>query len=118
MAEADSCIADLDEVLAGEDIVVFQRFTTDTEGVRSVTNTATCWAKVNSAAPQELQPMGGEAPNTHIIISPTGLIAAGWPGLPGKDDRVLIGGVANNIEIVTPKSVGGQVVRIELQTRT
>jgi hypothetical protein len=41
-----------------------------------------------------------------------------WPGLPAKDDRIVIEGVPNNIEIVDPRSIDNQLVRIELQART
>jgi hypothetical protein len=119
MSAGGSWLVDLDEMLEeyGEDIVL-QRFATDSEGVQSVTNTATCRAVVRLGSPQELVVISGEAPNTRIIMSPSDLAAAGWPGLPGKDDRVLIQGIANNIEMAMPISVGGQLVRIELQTRT
>lgn len=113
-------IASLDRALAqqGQDIVL-QRFTTDSEGVQSIVAEALCRAVVTGGgSPQELVPMPGESPNTMIIMSPTGLIAAAWPGLPLKDDRVLIEGVPNNIEVVTPRLVNNQLVRIELQVRT
>jgi len=119
MSAATSWLADLDDMLDefGEDIVL-QRFATDSEGVQTVTNTATCLAVVRLGSPQELVVISGEAPNTRVVMSPTDLAAAGWPGLPAKDDRVLIGGIANNIEMVMPISVGSELVRIELQTRT
>jgi hypothetical protein len=102
----------------GQDVVL-QRFSTDSEGLQSITAEATCRAIVQGGgAPQELVPMPGEAPNTKIIMSPTGLVAAMWPGLPAKDDRILIEGVPNNIEIVDPRSIDNQLVRIELQART
>lgn len=119
MSEARNCIYDLDHALRefGE-VIQLQRLSTDPDtGARTVTNQANCRAVVRAHQPQELVPMSGEAPNTLIIMSPTDLSRAMWPGLPVKDDRVLIGGSANNIEIVAPFFVGGTLVRLELQAR-
>src|SRR5690349_5917349 len=113
-----AAIAALDRHLArhGQDIVL-QRLATDSEGVVTVTAEQTCRAAVTAGtAPQSLDPMSGEAPNTKIIMSPTSLV--GWVGLPAKDDRILIESVPNNIEIVTPRLINGQLVRIELETRS
>lgn len=68
-----------------------------------------------------------------IILSPTQIIAKGWPGpwtpsptestqnpdrdyrLPKKGDKAMIDGRARNIEIVKPIYIDNELIRIELQ---
>jgi hypothetical protein len=119
MSEASRCIADLDRELTRlGDTVQLQRLIADPDtGNRTVSFSADFRARVDAHHPQELVPMSGEAPNTRVILSPTGLRKANWPGLPQKDDRLVIGGKNNNIEIVSPLSIGDVIVRIELECR-
>jgi hypothetical protein len=115
MSEADYCIAALDYGLAqyGEDIVL-QRFTADSQGVQTVAFEALCRATVRSHLPQELVHVPFEAPATKVVISPTPLTLVGWPGLPVKDDRLIIDGQPNNIETVSPIRVDGVLLRIDI----
>jgi len=114
MTEAQACIADLDAALAecGENVVL-QRLVTDDAGVQfAAYQVDPCRANVRSSQPQDL-----EAPNTLVILSPTDLTRALFPGLPERGDRIIIAGRANTVEIVTPFSVGGILVRIEIMCR-
>lgn len=114
-----AAIAALDRHLAqhGQDVTL-QRLATDDAGVQTIANQAICRAVVGGGdAPQGLAAMPGEAPNTTLILSPSDLLAAGWPGLPAKDDRVLIEGDAKNVETVNGRLIDNQLVRIELQAR-
>lgn len=110
-------IARLDAALVrrGQDIVL-QRLSTDEAGVQTMTDQVDpCRAAVRAHAPQELDPVSGEAPETTVIISPSSLIY--FPGLPVKDDRLIIGGKPNNVETVSPILVGGTLVRIDMTCR-
>lgn len=114
MAAAE--IAALDNALAraGSDITL--RRVTGT--APSLTNTdVTVRATVRSYQPQEL--VGGIAQiDSHVIISPTQIVAANWPGdgsLPRKLDKMVIAGRVRNIEVVDPIYVGGELVRLEMR---
>lgn len=98
---------------AGEDIVL-QRLVTDEFGTQSVAFEAPCRAKVRAHLPQQLDHVAYEAPVTRITISPNSLTRAGWPGLPARDDRVLIDGQPSNVETVSPIRINGALVRINL----
>lgn len=66
-----------------------------------------------------------------VIISPTEIIAAGWPGpssvhaseagidkrVPKRGDTVIIAGRTYNVESAAPMRMAGTLVRIELQVR-
>lgn len=123
MITAARCVALLDSALAivGEDVRL-QRLSSDAAGVQTVVAEVTCRGTVNDASPSDLIGMPGEAPAALIILSPTQIADAGWPGPPVKDDRVLIQGDSGtwrpgNVEIVNLFRVGGDTVRIELQCR-
>lgn len=110
-------IARLDAALArrGEDIVL-QRMLTDEAGMQTPTYQAACRASVRGHRPQALDE--SEVPNTKAVISPTGLTAALWPGLPQKDDRVIFQGDRSaNVEQVAPIYVDGILVRIDIEFR-
>lgn len=51
------------------------------------------------------------------VISPTDLIAAGWPVPIVKGDKLVIGGREINIELPKPVEVLGVVVRYDLVIR-
>lgn len=112
----EGTIARLDASLSrrGEDVVL-QRFTI-VDGAQLVAYQVDPWrVQVRAGSPQQLQSYPGEAPNTQVIASPTGL--ATWPGLPAKDDRLIIRGRPNNIETVSPIYVDGVLVRINIECR-
>lgn len=117
MTEAQACIADLDAALAEfGDAVRLQRMTSGPNGSR-IPFEVVCRARVNSFAPQELTAFTGEAPPTKVTISPTPLLRAQWPLPPQKDDRIFINERPANVEIVAELSIGGVVVRYDLQCR-
>lgn len=81
----------------------------------------TCKAVVRQYQPAELVD-GIIQGDSHVVLSPTDLSAAVWPGVglppvPRKGDRVVVAGTARNIEAVVPFYIGTQVVRIECQVR-
>ncbi|GAB4071758.1 hypothetical protein KHC28_00395 [Ancylobacter sonchi] len=65
--------------------------------------------------------------DTKVILSPTQIIAAGWPSAPQVDgtdarvpirgDKLVIAGRVRNIEAAAPIYLAGELVRIELQVR-
>lgn len=56
-----------------------------------------------------------------LIMSPTEILAADWPGgvfsLPRKGDKAVVSGTVSNAEFVKPIRLAGQVVRIEMRIR-
>jgi hypothetical protein len=117
MTEADACIADLDAALAEYGSTVrLQRMTSGPNGT-SIPFEVVCPAQVNAFAPQELVVISGDAPTSKVTISPTPLLQAQWPAPPLKDDRIFIEGRPANVEVVASLSVGGKIVRYDLQCR-
>jgi hypothetical protein len=57
----------------------------------------------------------------NVILSPTGIAAAGWPGtdetLPKRMDRVIFAGAVYTVGPVTPFFMGETLVRIELSAK-
>jgi hypothetical protein len=110
-------IAALDAALVavGEDIVLRRVIGEDP----NTTNVdVTCRAVVRTFEPEEL--VGGIAQTmSKVIISPSEINAAGWPGsgpnLPQRLDQVVIAGRVKDIETVDPIYVRGVLVRIELR---
>lgn len=93
----------------------------------TVNHDITVRAAVRSYSPEELV---GDIKQTdsQVIMSPTQILAAGWPGtgevpsatvadptLPRRLDRVVIAGRVRNIEVVDPIYVGNELVRLELR---
>lgn len=83
-------------------------------------------AAVRSYQPVEL--VGGiSATDIRIIISPTRIAEAQWPGgelpsatvadpsLPHKNDKAIVAGRLRNIEVVDPIYVRGELARIEMR---
>jgi len=116
-------LAGLDDALAraGSDIVL-RRVRGTAPGLTNYD--VTVRAAVRSYRPEEI--VGGiSATDSQVIISPTQIAAAGWPGdgetgspdpaLPRINDKVVIAGRTRNIAAVRPFYVGDELVRIELQ---
>ena len=112
----DECIAGLDAAAqeAGEDIVLQRPSAPTTPDVFSIV--APCRARVIPAK---------EVGQSTAIMSPTGLIAAGWPGpnpppigdplVPiSGHDKLLAVGRQRDIDAVRPTYVSGVLVRLEL----
>ena len=58
--------------------------------------------------------------DTKVILSPTQILAASWPGTlswPRTGDKIVINGRERNIQAAPPKLIDGAVVRIDLQVR-
>ncbi len=117
MSLADEFIADLDSLVAerGEPIRLLRR-TTGPEGMR-VSFEARMMANVRSAAPTDLVEPG--AKDTVILISPTALRGSRFPGLPRRDDGVVIDATGDpmNVDEVAPTRVAGELVRVRLLCR-
>lgn len=122
-AIADRALRVLDNALSrvGQ-TVTLQRMTTDNEGAQ-MANSVTCLAAVKLREPSDIVGVTGDAPDTEVILSPTSLATASWPGpglppLPRRDDKLIdVRGVVMNVEAVMPFDIGGQIVRIELRCR-
>ncbi len=117
MSLADEFIGDLDARIEeqGEPIRLLRR-TTGPEGMR-VSFEAKVRAWVQSGAPTDLIEPG--ANETSIVVSPTGLNASRFPGIPRRDDGVIIDATGDpmNIAEVYPRRINGQLVRVRLLCR-
>lgn len=118
--------ADLDSTLAedGEDIEIHRLV-----GTQLIPIKVTCRAFVRGYKPDEI--VGGINQNDkRVILSPTEIIAKGWPGpnssatptnrdrrVPIKGDRVVIQGRNYNVEVAGGIYVRDDLVRIEMQVR-
>lgn len=118
--------ADLDAALADAgEVIELQRLT----GSQLITTTVTCRAFVRGYEPEEV--VGGINQNDkRVIMSPTEIIADGWPGpnssatpterdrrVPIKGDRAVIKGRNYNVEAAGGIYVRDDLVRIEMQVR-
>jgi hypothetical protein len=117
-------IAMLDRQLAahGEDVEL-QRLT----GTQLIPFKATCRAFVRGYSATEL--IGGiTQSDSRVILSPTDIDAAGWPGpevpagstttdirVPRKNDKAVIAGKTRNIEAAVGLYMAGVLVRIEMR---
>ncbi len=125
---ADREIDDLDMTLAedGEWIEIRRLY-----GTQLVPITVTCRAFVRGINAEELV-AGISQDSSNIIMSPSEIIAAGWPGpwtpsapepvnpgtdrrVPRKGDKAIIKGRTRNIEVSKPIYVDDELVRIELR---
>lgn len=118
-------ITALDDALkrAGSDITL-RRVTG--QAPTTANSDVTVRAAVRSFQPQEL--VGGiSQTDSHVIISPTQIVAAGWPGdgetpsssipdptLPRINDKLVIAGRVRNVKVVQPIYINGELVRIEM----
>lgn len=83
-------------------------------------------ATINSYRENELV-SGIAQTDSKVIMSPTEIARAGWPGteaasltvadptLPRRNDKLVVDGRVRNIEFVNPITIGGELVRIELR---
>ncbi len=78
----------------------------------------------------EMLAAGVKQDTSTVIISPTEIIAKGWPGpnssatpatadrrVPKLGDKALIAGKIRQIEVALPTYVDGELVRIELRVQ-
>ena len=128
---SDGLVADLDQALATDgQTVTIQRLFLGAGGVQ-IPVSVDCKAAVRPYGAKEL--VGGITQDqSEVIMSPTQIIAAGWPGpwtpssveptqpatdrrVPRKGDNCVIAGKPRNIEIAKPIYVDDALVRIELR---
>ena len=124
MTEADLAIADLDAALAvdGECIEVWCE-----TGTQKIPFKVRCRVFVRGYVAQEL--IGGIVQSdSKVILSPTEIIRAGWPGpnssatptnqdrrVPRKGDAVVIAGRKRAVEAAGGIYLAGELVRIEMR---
>lgn len=125
---ADREIADLNMSLAadGEWIEIRRLY-----GTQLIPVSVTCRAFVRTVTAEELV-AGITQESSNIIMSPSEIIAAGWPGpwtpsaqepvnpgtdrrVPRKGDKAVIKGRVRNVEVTKPIYVDDELVRIELR---
>lgn len=123
-----SAISSLDRMIAdnGQDVVL-QRIT---GAVNQATFSAKVRAFVRGYQPHELVGSIIQG-DSLVIISPTGISAAQWPGpqviktppsttdskVPVTGDKCVIAGKTRNIQGANPFYLDGELVRLELQVR-
>jgi len=124
MTDAEQAIADLDAALAaaGEWIDLWRE-----TGPQRIPFKVRCRAFVRGYAAQEL--VGGIAQtDSKIVMSPTEIIRAGWPGphssatsteqdrrVPRKGDAVIISGRKRAVETAGGIYLASELVRIEMR---
>jgi hypothetical protein len=121
IAQLDSALAD-----AGEDFVLRRVI-----GTTNQTNVdVTCRGFIRSYGPEELTTNIIQG-DSRIILSPTQINAASWPGaappvefgaaqdprVPRRGDKAVVQGRVMNIQNTSPIYVDNVLVRIELQIR-
>ncbi|MGE4043583.1 MAG: hypothetical protein AB7F35_01925 [Acetobacteraceae bacterium] len=75
-----------------------------------------CAARVNQFQPHEIT--GGVMQgDREVILSNREIEAGAWPGPPRRGDQIVIAGRTTTVQGVETVSVGGQVVRHNLQVR-
>ncbi|MET3991671.1 hypothetical protein ABID65_003311 [Bradyrhizobium sp. S3.9.2] len=122
MLDAAGAIAQLDRFLAARgsgDIVLTRE---DDDG--NVIAIATCRARIDRTKADDA-PAGIKPSGFNLIISPTSLLAAGWPdGDPANivpvenaGDKVALDGSGRRQTVVwvDAKQIGGRVVRIDMR---
>jgi len=128
---SDGLVRELDDALATDgQTVTLQRLYLGAGGVQ-IPVSVDCRAAVRSYGAKEL--VGGITQDqSEVIMSPTQIIAAGWPGpwtpsateptkpetdrrVPRKGDKLIIAGKARNVEVPKPIYVDDELVRIELR---
>lgn len=125
MTLAEQAVADLDAALAtdGEDIKIRRLV-----GTQLIPIGVDCRAFVRGYSAEELS-SGIIQTDRKVILSPSEIIATGWPGpnssatptdrdrrVPIKGDKAVIAGRVYNIEASQGKYID-ELVRIELQVR-
>jgi hypothetical protein len=125
---SDQDIADLDYVLSmdGEWINIRRLF-----GTQMIPVSVRCRASVRTISGSELE-SGINQEQSDVILSPSQIIAAGWPGpwtpsanepinlgtdrrVPRKGDKAVIKNRVRNIEVAMPIYVDDDLVRINLR---
>jgi hypothetical protein len=107
-------VAALNRQLAskGEPVVLRRPLTTNPVTYQDVT----VQAFVRGYKPQEL--IGGiNQGDSIIILSPTQMVAAGWPIPPKASDKAVYQGRTRNVQTCSPITIGSTAVRYELQVR-
>jgi len=113
-------------VVDGEDVVLRRIVGT----VHQVMVDVVCRAFVRRYQAQELTDMIIQG-DSHVIISPTQIIDAQWPGgqpihasdatldhrVPRKNDKLVVQGKVRNIETAEPIYIANELVRIEMTVR-
>lgn len=106
----------LDAALAARGTDIVLRRVTGTAPSTSNTD-VTVRAAVRSYQPQELV-NGISQTDGGVIVSPTQILAANWPGdgsLPRKLDKIVMAGRVRDIEVVDPIYINDELVRIEMR---
>jgi hypothetical protein len=125
MSEADDAIADLDSALAdyGQDIVLRRVVGL---GANVANLDVKCRASVRTWRLKEEQIVAGvEQAVVIVVISPTQIANAQWPGgstpgqsidpsIPRRNDKLVIAGRLQNIDAVETIRMGSQAVRFEM----
>jgi hypothetical protein len=121
-----SLIADLDEALsaAGQTIVLRRLY----GQAPNVVNVDSPPIRANVRSPDNEELAAGYAQTDSVIIlSPTDLASAQWPGgelpstsvanpsLPRKNDKAIFDGRVRNVELMKPFVVASTLVRLELR---
>lgn len=118
---ADDLIAALDRALAaaGDDVVLMR-----VDDDNNILAQVTCRARIDRTSSDE-PPAGIARSGFDLVISPTPLLASGWPDgdpahivpLENAGDKVAIDGEDQRRTVVKadPKRIDGQVVRINLR---
>lgn len=107
-------IAALDRKLAqvGEPVLLRRPLGTSPQTFRDVT----VKGLARGYAPNEL--VGGIIQgDSQVIVSPSEMIADGWPWPPKINDKVVYAGRMRNVQAVQVVSIGVDPVRIEMQVR-
>lgn len=124
-----SLIADLDEALADAGETITLQHLTIAPNSTQIPFPVTCRAVVRGYSPEELIAGSGIIQKDRkIIMSPTEITAAGWPGpmpvgpnidkrIPRNGDRVIRNGLPMIIQTAEGLYVQGTLVRIEAQAR-
>lgn len=55
--------------------------------------------------------------DSDVVLSPTDLAAAGFPGPPKRLDVLVTAGRARSVQLADPVQIGGKTVRHNLQVR-
>lgn len=116
MSLADEFISDLDRRIEeeGEPIRLLRR-TTGPEGMRTAFESKMPAIVGSVGAPTDLLEPG--ARETIVVVSPTWLRSRRFPGLPRRDDGIVVAGDTMGIVDVYPRRVGGELVRVRLLCR-
>lgn len=111
----DEMIQHLDEAIErrGQQVRLV-RYSTGPNGVR-IPFEVKFKANVRDITPSDLVEGGGD---TIVVISPTALAATRFPGLPRRDDHLIVtGDNPADIQRITPIYVDDELVRVRVSCR-